>query len=83
MVDLCGTDVLDRLPGPWVFLDRDFTELYGDWREWRGMRASNLYFLPVLSDSPTRSPQRISNLFAPLRQPGHPEVPQVTPQTNP
>jgi len=57
MVDLCGTDVLDRLPGRWVFFDRDFTELYGDWREWGGMKASNLYFLPVLSDSPTRSPQ--------------------------
>jgi hypothetical protein len=20
-------------------VDRDFTELYGDWREWRGMKA--------------------------------------------
>ena len=57
LVDLCGTDVLDRLPGRWVFFDRDFTELYGDWREWQGMRASNLYFLPVLSGRPTRSPR--------------------------
>jgi len=26
-------DVLDRLPGRWVFFDRDFSELYGEWRE--------------------------------------------------
>ena len=38
IVDLCGTAVLDRLPGRWVFFDRDFTEPYGDWREWQGMR---------------------------------------------
>jgi hypothetical protein len=61
--------VLDRIPGRWVFFDRDFTELYGDWREWQGMRASNLYFLPVLSDRPSRSPQRISNLFDPCGNP--------------
>lgn len=44
LVDLCGTDVLDRLPGRWVFFDRDFTQLYGEWQKWRGMRVSNLYF---------------------------------------
>ena len=49
LVDLCGTDALDRLPGRWVFFDRDFTELYGDWREWRGMKASNLGFTYGLS----------------------------------
>ena len=57
LVDLCGTDVLDRLPGRWVFFDRDFTELYGDWREWGGMKASNLHFPPVQSDRPSRSPR--------------------------
>jgi hypothetical protein len=57
LVDLCGVDVLDRLPGRRVFFDRDFTELYGEWREWRGMKASNLYFLPVQSDRPSRSPR--------------------------
>ena len=49
LVDLCGMDTLDRLPGRWVFFDRDFTELYGDWREWRGMQASNLGFTYGLS----------------------------------
>jgi hypothetical protein len=49
LVDLCGMDTLDRLPGRWVFFDRDFTELYGDWREWRGMKASNLGFTYGLS----------------------------------
>ena len=64
IVDLCGTAVLDRLPGRWVFFDRDFTELYGDWREWQGMRASNLYFLPLRDDSPSSSSQRILKLSA-------------------
>ncbi len=53
LVDLCGMDVLDRLPGRWVFFDRDFTELYGDWREWCGMKASNLYFLPLRGHGPS------------------------------
>ncbi|TAF22930.1 MAG: hypothetical protein EAZ71_13460 [Verrucomicrobia bacterium] len=48
MVDLCGMDVLDRLPGRWVLFERDFTELYGHWRDWRGMRSSNLGFLHEL-----------------------------------
>ena len=39
LVALCGMDVLDRFPGRWVFFDRDFTELHGDWRGWQGMRA--------------------------------------------
>ncbi len=62
MVDLCGMDVLERLPGRWVFFDRDFSELYGEWHEWQGMRASNLYFLPVESDRPSRSPQPLFKL---------------------
>jgi hypothetical protein len=64
LVDLCGMDVLERLPGRWVFFDRDFSELYGEWHEWGGMRASNLYFLPVQSDRPSRSPQPLFKLSA-------------------
>ena len=59
LVDLCGMDVLARLPGRWVFFDRDFTELYGDWRKWRGMKASNLHFLPL---HPTRGHQPFPDL---------------------
>jgi hypothetical protein len=44
LVDYHGFDMIDRLPGRWVLFDRDFTELYGDWHQWDGMRASNLYF---------------------------------------
>ena len=44
VVDLCGMDVLNRLPGRWVFYERDFTELFGDWQNWRGMKVSNLGF---------------------------------------
>ena len=66
LVDLCGMDVLDRLPGRWVFFDRDFTELYGDWREWQGMRASNLYFLPLRDAPPS---QRLLKLSATCGKP--------------
>ncbi|RYD61715.1 MAG: hypothetical protein EOP83_16370 [Verrucomicrobiaceae bacterium] len=51
VVDLCGMDVLDRLPGRWVIFDRDFTEIYGYWREWRGMKVSNLGFTYGLNAS--------------------------------
>ncbi|MCF7733183.1 MAG: hypothetical protein K9N23_15945 [Akkermansiaceae bacterium] len=44
LVDLCGSEVLERLPGRWVFFERDFTELFGDWQRWQGMRVSNLNF---------------------------------------
>jgi hypothetical protein len=47
-----------------VFFDRDFTELYGDWREWQGMRASNLYFLPLRDDSSSSHSQRLLKLSA-------------------
>ena len=33
-----------------MFFERDFTELYGDWRDWRGMQASNLGFTYGLSE---------------------------------
>lgn len=45
LVDLCGVEALDRLPGRWVFLERGFTEMYGPWHRWGGMRASNLGFV--------------------------------------
>ena len=38
------------------------TEIYGDWREWQGMRASNLYFLPLRDDSPSSTSQRLLKL---------------------
>jgi hypothetical protein len=44
------------LPGRWVLFERDFTELYGDWREWRGMMASNLGFTYGLSKMSLFSP---------------------------
>jgi len=44
LVDLCGPEILERLPGRWVFFERDFTELFGEWQRWRGMRVSNLGF---------------------------------------
>jgi hypothetical protein len=52
LVDLCGMDSLHKLPGRYVFFDRDFTELFGDWRHFRGMMASNLHFMPVRDARP-------------------------------
>jgi hypothetical protein len=46
LVDLCGMDSLDDLPGRYVLFDRDFTSLFGQWWAWQGMQASNLHFLP-------------------------------------
>ncbi len=55
LADRFGPDVLGRLPGRWVFFERGFTELYGDWHPWRGMQASNLMFESAL---PRRRPSR-------------------------
>ena len=52
LVDLCGMESLHKLPGRYVFFDRDFTELFGDWRHFRGMMASNLHFMPVRDARP-------------------------------
>jgi hypothetical protein len=48
LVDLCGTEVLDRLPGRWVFFERGFTQICGQWDEFEGMQVSNLNFLHSL-----------------------------------
>jgi hypothetical protein len=64
LVDLCGMDTLDQLPGRWVFYDRDFTELFGDWRKWRGMIVSNLYFTSGLIKSPPRWQQPYFNFLS-------------------
>jgi hypothetical protein len=63
LVDLCGMDTLDRLPGRWVFFDRDFTELFGDWRKWRGMIVSNLHFTSGLIQSSPRWQQPYFNFL--------------------
>jgi len=44
LVELNGMDVLDDLPGRYVVFDRDFTELFGDWQRWQGMKVSNRHF---------------------------------------
>ena len=52
LVDLCGIEVLERLPGRYVFFDRDFTDLFGDWQRWGRMKVSNrgfTHYLPGLT----------------------------------
>ena len=57
LIDLCGTNVLDRLPGRYVLFERDFTQLYGHWQEWGGMRVSNLGFTYGLSEPSLFAPK--------------------------
>jgi hypothetical protein len=61
LVDLCGMDVLDRLPGRYVFYERDFTALFGHWHNWRGMQVSNLNFTSHLN-TPSRTHQPLLDL---------------------
>ena len=60
VVDLCGMDVLHGLPGRYVVFERDFTELFGEWREWGGMQVSNLGFTYGLRTA-ARPHQRLFN----------------------
>ena len=61
LVDRFGPDVLERLPGRWVFFERGFTALHGDWHPWRGMWASNLGFESALP-KPSRRRQNQPSL---------------------
>ena len=45
LVDCCGVETLNRMPGRYVFFERDFTLRFGGWFRHRGMLASNLNFL--------------------------------------
>ena len=80
LVDLCGTEALDRLPGRWVFFERGFTLAIGGWRRWGGMTASNLGFVRAAPPpAPTEDadaedwwPQPLLPLSDPC---GHPDTP--------
>lgn len=49
-----GPDVLERLPGRWVWMSAEETRLYGPWENWGGMKASNTFFLPRLRAAQAR-----------------------------
>lgn len=48
LVDLCGIEALQQLPGRYVVFDHGFTERFGDWHPWGGMQVSNLGFTQEL-----------------------------------
>jgi hypothetical protein len=81
LVDLCGMDTLERLPGRWVFFERDFTESSATGTVARHA-ASNLHFLPP-SDSPGGKTRQNALLPFPgtCGNSGHPRAPHVPPQT--
>jgi hypothetical protein len=79
LVDLCGIGTLPRLPGRWVFFERDFTECFGNWESYQGMRASNLHFIRLL-ETPggvSRSKQPLLPFPGTCGPPDTPAPPQV------
>ena len=44
IVHTTGPDTLHKLPGRWVWMNAERTQLYGQWEQWGGMRVSNSYF---------------------------------------
>jgi hypothetical protein len=48
-----GPDVLNKLPGKWVWMDARETKLYGHWQTWRGMHVSNTHFVGRLARQPS------------------------------
>jgi hypothetical protein len=48
-----GSDVLNKLPGKWVWMGARETKLYGPWQKWRGMRVSNTHFVGRLARLPS------------------------------
>lgn len=70
LVDCCGVDALDRLPGRYVFFERDFTLLFGRWERFHGMQVSNLGFThalrPPFCENHTQTADSYSQPFLPL-----------------
>ncbi|MCB1210337.1 MAG: hypothetical protein KDK97_13465 [Verrucomicrobiales bacterium] len=54
VVHTTGPDVLQRLPGRWVWMNAAETLLFGPWEEWRGMQVSNSHFVPRLRAAEAR-----------------------------
>lgn len=57
VVHTTGPDVLEKLPGRWVWMNAKETKLFGPWEEFQGMQASNTGFTWRLKRPFTR-PQR-------------------------
>ena len=45
VVHTTGPDTLQRLPGRWVWMNSQQTQLYGQWEQWSGMQVSNSHFI--------------------------------------
>jgi hypothetical protein len=51
-----GADLLNKLPGKWVWMNACETKLYGHWQRWRGMHVSNTHFVGRLARRPSSRP---------------------------
>lgn len=51
-----GPDVLQRLPGKWVWMNAQDTRLFGQWESWHGMQVSNTHFVSRLTRQPSLRP---------------------------
>ena len=54
LVHAAGPEVLDKLPGRWVWMNAAETRLSGAWETWRGMQVSNTHFVPRLRAAQAR-----------------------------
>ena len=48
-----GPEVLQKLPGKWVWMNAQQTKLYGHWQQWNGMQVSNTHFVSRLTCRPS------------------------------
>ncbi len=54
VVHTAGPEVLNKLPGRWVWMNARETKLFGPLEDWRGMRVSNTHFVPRLRAAQAR-----------------------------
>ncbi|MCQ6473354.1 hypothetical protein NPN13_24020, partial [Vibrio parahaemolyticus] len=55
IVHTTGPDTLHRLPGRWVWMNTERTQLYGQWEQWGGMLVSNSHFIHHIKRRSLRS----------------------------
>ena len=55
IVHTTGPNTLHKLPGRWVWMNAERTQLYGQWEQWGGMLVSNSHFIHHIKRRSLRS----------------------------